>query len=252
MSLKLEKLSSEKHKDKIFKLIWVLDLNYDFKGGYDTTFNCLFQEEKESYYLVEKIPPELLMDYTVGCYYKDSRKFKKRDCEGQIYHIKIKSDANNQPIKISSVILDNEYNFDHGFEVSGKKIDYSITIKKQFCQVFDDILNKQKVIIPSFLIGARYFFTSTVMRKRIFDSKLSKLYWKIRKDETKNLPVITLKSGIAYSDAPYIFFYATNEYAKSVWNSISNLIRQKATHQAIFHLPNSQLSVIFPFLVNIT
>ena len=228
MSLKLEKLSSEKHKNRVFKLIWVLDLNHDLRGSYDTTFNCLFQEENGSYYLVEKIQPELLMDYTVGCYYKDSRKLKKRDCDGQIYHIKIKSSPDNHPVKISSVISDNEYDFDHGFEVSDKKIDYSITIKKQFCQVFDDILNNQKVIIPSFLIGARYFFTSTVMRKRIFDSKLANLYWEIRKDENKNLPVIRLKSGIAYSDAPYIFFYATNDYAQKAWHSILNGARAKA------------------------
>ena len=240
MSLKLEKLSSEKHKNRVFKLIWVLDINHDLKGGYDTTFNCLFQEENGSYYLVEKIPPELLMDYAVGCYYKNSRKLKKRDCDGQIYHIKISSPENNHPVKISSVISDNEYDFDHNFEISDKKIDYSITIKKQFCQVFDDILNNQKVVIPSFLIGARYFFTSTVMRKRIFDSRLSRLYWEIRKDENRNLPVISLKSGIAYSDAPYIVFYATNDYAKIAWNSISNSTRQKtytSPHPSLTKLP---------------
>ncbi|WP_457571695.1 hypothetical protein [Desulfovulcanus sp.] len=226
-NLKFEKLSSEKHKNKVFKLIWILDINHDLKGSYDTTFNCLFQEENRGYYLIEKIQPELLMYYTIGSYFKNSRKLDQRDCDGQIYHIKIQSNPDNQPVNISSVISDNEYDFNHGFEVSDRRIDYSITIKKQFCQIFDDILNNQKVIIPSAVIGARYFFTSTVMRKRIFDSKLSRLHRGIGKDEKENVPVIKLKPGTAQSDAPYIVFYSINDYAKKAWHSVANLIRQK-------------------------
>ena len=86
------------------------------------------------------------------------------------------------------------------------------------------------------------------MRKRIFDSRLSRLYWEIRKDENRNLPVISLKSGIAYSDAPYIVFYATNDYAKIAWNSISNSIRQKtytSPHPSLTKLP---IKCRFPIL----
>ena len=236
--IELPKLSDEKHKKKTFKLVSVMDMT---TGRESHFYRLLFKHVDSSMYIIEELPLELLFKFPTGAYYKNS------------YMTKDKPDGENKEVllsgthynigKISDFIEDDEFNFDHKIVNSnGRVIDFSAEIKDQYCIAYKN--GGETVILPSYLIGEKFFFISTNMRRRIFDSQPEKLYEKI--EYKYGFPIIYLKSGVAFADAPYLVHNHMYKHASESWHAIRNELNREiyARPADAWHIP---LKITLPF-----
>ena len=209
--LKLSKLNSSKYRDVIFKLHYITDIST--KPG-ENYYNAIFKsvKAKKDFYLQENIYPELLNHYVIGTYYKHGKRIgKSKNLE--LLHIKF-------PLSGGQVLKVKEINRITKPNVSIDNANYAYAVKNQYA--YFGMLGEYSVIVPCHVIGSAFYFTSTSMRERIFDSKIESLYHEIGIDKNTGYPYVFLKSNARDSDAVFVYFYATNELAKLKWHAIKN------------------------------
>ena len=236
--LKLSKLSSSKYKDVIFKLHYITDISTRPGENY---YNAIFKsvKAKKDFYLQENIYPELLSRYVIGTYYQNGKRIGKNK-NLELMNLKFPI-AGGQALKIRQINNITKPN------VSIEKSIYLNDIKNQYA--YFGILDDYYIIIPSHVIGSAFYFTSTSMRERIFDSKIESLYHETGIDKNTGYPYVLLKTGVQDSDAVFIYYYATNAQAKLKWHTIKyNMYAQKKSLDLKSRFSGSvPLKIDFPF-----
>ncbi len=203
-SLKIEGLSKY---PGVFELLWVMDMNAYAPENY---YRVLFRNDR-GMYKVEHLYPEVLSYHSKDSYYRNGRKVKEPSLQGESKEILLLSSDVKAIKKISEAIDKSE--FTHGF--SGN--DFTDEIGRQYCVEVEN--RADRFIFPCWTIGVAFYFTSTVMRKRIFDSKLEGMFERFANGDT---PAIKLKSGTNNSDAPHLIRFITNGNANKQWFAIKN------------------------------
>ena len=173
-------------------------------------YRAIFENSKTGKTTIQELPPEFLHNYIVGSLYENNKKIKR----GRLDKFQVRI----SPSKIlTAKIKDNP-----GFRLNPrdqnikKNLDW---IKEQYA-LFVPYAG-YLVIIPCHVIGAAFYFTSTTMRKRIFDSKIESLYFKVGR-EGDGVPYVELKPGVPTTLAPFVYFYATDDFARKRWHAIRN------------------------------
>lgn len=207
------KMSSVENKDKIFKLLWVMDMHTRPPENY---YRVLFQDIKTNKYLLENIYPEYLSFYTMGSFYKNSERVHSLEPEGNEISLEIYSQNNNKFLPISSVLSNSEYKIKH----SSDQMDFTNEIKRQYCFLYE--MDDVDIIIPCSVIGPVYYFLSSLIRQKIFELKLESLYHSIDYNQEDNIYGISLRGFVFWAYAPHIIRFATSEYANKRWNAIRN------------------------------
>ena len=236
--LKLSKIGSNKYNDVVFTLYYITDIST--KPG-ENYYNAIFKsiKAKSKFFLEEKIYPELLSRYVIGTHYQQGKRIGKNK-NLELMQIKLPL-AGGQILTIrhiNSIIKPN---------VSLEKSIYLNDIKNQY--VYFGMLGEYSVIIPCHVIGSAFYFTSTVMRERIFESKIESLYHEVGTDKNTGYPYVFLKTGIQDSDAAFIYYYATDEEAMLKWYAIKhNMFSKKKSLdlKGLFSV-TVPLKIDFPF-----
>jgi hypothetical protein len=215
--LKLPKLSSDKYNDVVFKLHYITDIST--KPG-ENYYNAIFKsiKAKKDFFIQENIYPELLNHYIIGTHYRNGKRIgKSQNLELMQIKLPIKGGQTLKIWQINNITKPN---------VSLEKSIYLNDIKNQYA--YFGILDDYYVIIPAHVIGSAFYFTSTVMRERIFESKIESLYHEVGTDKNTGYPYVFLKTGVPDSDASFIYYYATNEEARLKWYAIKyNMLSKK-------------------------
>lgn len=238
-NIELPKLSSEQHKNKTFKLISVMNTTIDTETR---SYRLLFRDIGSKMYSIEHLPPELLFSFSAGKYYKNSYETNDKP-DGEIKEILLSGEELHYRVgKISDFIKDDEYDFDHKIDFGRDIKDFSSEMKGQYCIAY--ISKGEMVILPSYLIGEKFFFVSTNMRRRIFDSQPERLYEKIEYENDK--PTIYLKPGVAFADAPYLVHSHQYQHARDKWQAVRNNLNKEyyARNSQLTHVP---LKITPPF-----
>jgi hypothetical protein len=219
-SVKMKKLANPKHGYRTFRLLWIQDINT--KLG-ETHYKVLFQDinPKSSIYLDDDIFPEFLHDqFAIGLHYKKGILINTVAPAGKIIPVTITSTNNNFTQQISEVLSDSEYDLNYSFPTKQGPRDYTKYNKRQFCVVFEN--EKQIIIFPCAVIGARYYFTSSSMRHHLFAMKLDSLYEDIELDTSTRTAKILLRHSASSEDAPHILRFVKNEFAHKQWHAVHN------------------------------
>lgn len=235
--IELTKLSEKKHKNKTFKLVSVMNTTIDTETR---AYRLLFKDIGSNMYLIEYLAPELLFNFSVGAYYKDS--YLTNDKPDGNYKEIFLSGSRYQNGKIRDFMEDDEFDFNHKIKSNGGVTDFSNEIKDQYCIAYK--VDGETVILPSYLIGEKFFFVSTNMRRRIFDSQPERLYEKIEYENDK--PIVYLKPGVAFADAPYLAHIHQYKYASDRWQAIRNSLNKEQYERSgsVWHVP---LNITLPF-----
>ena len=226
----LPKMRSPKEKDRIFKLIWVLDLELT------STRQCIhliFKNVDTGYFHIDSIPPELLAYCSVGSYFRNGEKLPKK-AEGQKKQFSIHTTEGNRFFRAQDVFSDSNYDL----SLNEKMVSYSAICKKQFC--FIQSIGHIKFVIPSFVIAATYYFKSTSLREAILRRKLTSLFYSCSINHEKRLASIKLKPEGNLGDASNIARLWLDEFAKQRIDLCANHA------YANKHSSYSQLFVDFP------
>ena len=208
--LKLSKITDARYKDVKFKLHYIADIST--KPG-ENRYHAIFRSIKArtDFDLTEEIPPELLSYYVIGTFYRNGKRLPNEYLGLEPIKFPL---ADGEILKIKEI---NEIT-KHKIPADAKK--YIKLIENQYA--YFGRIDGYSVIIPCHVIGSAFYFTSTTMRKRIFDSKIESLYYKTGFDDIKGYPYIILKTGVPDSDAAFAYFYAVNKEARLKWHSIKN------------------------------
>jgi len=233
--IKLKTLCDEQNQDIEFKLVWITDISTkQGNNSYQLIFESLNAEN--NFYITEELPPELLNKYIINNHYLNCKELGKnnlineqitiRPSESKILKIKDTPNRNDNKSAITQI--------------------YSERIGEQYASVCK--YNGYYLIIPCHVIGSAFYFTSTTMRKRIFDSKIEALYHKVGIEE--GCPYVILKTGVPDSDAEFVYFYATNEHARTQWYAIKNNLyaEKKALESKAKCKGYVPLKIDFPFI----
>lgn len=215
--LKLPKLSSPQHKNRVMRLLWIQGIDTNLGKN---QFRTLFKDIHTGMYLTELLWPEFLRYYSVGSCYRDSKLVKDQPPLGDIINLQVTSTGNNDIRKISEALTDEEYSLRHSFEGKKGLIDYTAENKRQHCVVFED--HSHVAIFPCAVIGAAYYFTSSSMREQIFTQNLEGLYERVSLNPETKEARIRMKPGALYADYKHIVRFATDEYAKRRWLAVRN------------------------------
>ena len=123
-SMLLKKMSEDKHKDKIYKLIWIQNLDM-----ISHQFRVLFQHAKpHGQFLNASVDPSWLFAYAPGAYYVNGQRLDYPPEEEKYYHITFDSLEKNQIMEVNKVFSDELY------ELRFDAADYS---KNQYCVVIE-------------------------------------------------------------------------------------------------------------------
>ena len=209
--LKLPKLSNNKYKDVKFGLHFITDISV--KPG-ENYYNAIFKSQKarSDFDLQEKIYPELLNHYVIGTIYQHGERIDKSK---YLEPLRIKF-----PLSDGKILKVKEINEITNHSIVNNDQKFKWSIENQYAYL--GRLDEYYVIIPCHVIGSAFYFTSTTMRERIFDSKIKALYHETGIDKERGYPYVLLKTGVPDSDAAFVYFYANNEYASLKWHSIRN------------------------------
>jgi hypothetical protein len=220
-STKLEKM--RKYPDKVFRLLWVADISTIPGKNF---YKVIFKDINSNMYLTENIFPEFLHDhFAIGLHYKDTALVDDIKPIGEVFPVTFRSTNKNRTCPVSDVLTDDEYNLSHSFYREGSHVDYTEYCKRQPCVIFED--DKSMLIFPCAVIGARYYFTSSAMRRQIFFGNLEGLYEYAKVDLETRKAAIHLKSNANEYDAPYIVRFATNKFSLKRWNTVFNGMLQR-------------------------
>ena len=233
--LKLPKLSNDAYKDVKFRLHFITDIST--KPG-ENYYNAIFKSIKAraDFDIQEKIYPELLNYYVIGNIYQQGERIDKSKYL-ELLRIKF-------PLLDGKILKIKEINeiTNHSIVNNDQRSKRSIENQYAYLGVFDGYY----VIIPCHVIGSAFYFTSTTMRERIFDSKIQSLYHETGIDKEKGYPYALLKTGVPDSDAAFIYFYANNKYASLKWHSIrNNMYAEKKSLEA-----NKRFSSLVPLKID--
>ena len=233
--LKLPKLSNDVYKDVKFRLHFITDIST--KPG-ENYYNAIFKSIKAraDFDIQEKIYPELLNYYVIGTIYQQGERIDKSKYL-ELLRIKF-------PLLDGKILKIKEINeiTDHSIVNNDQRSKRSI--ENQYA--YFGRLDEYYVIIPCHVIGTSFYFTSTTMRERIFDSKIQSLYHETGIDKEKGYPYALLKTGVPDSDAAFIYFYANNKYASLKWHSIrNNMYAEKKSLEA-----NKRFSSLVPLKID--
>lgn len=216
-------ISGSEFKDKILMLYWIQGISAKPPDNY---YEVLFQVCQSNKYVKTNIFPEY--SPSLGTFYKNGREYGVEQPIGQKISISIDESKRKNTIKrISQIIYDTEYNLNTPNILNGEKRYVNIMKNKlQYCIVFEN--SSQVIIFPCSVIGARYYFTSTAMRRQIFAHHLDGLYEGPININDDGEAKIIIKSGVPDSDAKYIILFAKDEYAKKQWLALkNNLLKEK-------------------------
>ena len=208
---KLSKITDARYKDVKFKLHYIADIST--KPG-ENYYNAIFKSIKAraDFDIQEKIYPELLNYYVIGNIYQQGERIDKSKYL-ELLRIKF-------PLLDGKILKIKEINEITNHSIVNNDQRSKRSIENQYAYL--GRLDEYYVIIPCHVIGFAFYFTSTAMRKRIFDSKIQSLYHETGIDKEKGYPYVLLKTGVSDSDAAFIYFYANNEYTSLKWHSIRN------------------------------
>ncbi|MHB1646595.1 MAG: hypothetical protein ACYCSW_08825 [bacterium] len=216
--LRLSKLSSDRYKDVKFRLQFITDIST--KPG-ENRYHAIFQScnARADFDITEEIFPELLNHYVVGTFYHQGKRIADEERPLELLPIRF-------PLSDGKILKVKEINEIIKHSITGHNKRHAASIENQYA--YSGKLNEYYVIIPCHVIGTAFYFTSTTMRQRIFDSKIEKLYHEIGFDKIKNCPYITLNENVPDSDAVFAYFYAVNQSAALKWETIrNNLYKEK-------------------------
>ena len=233
--LKLPKLSNDAYKDVKFRLQYITDIST--KPG-ENYYNAIFESIKAiaDFDIKEKIYPELLNYYVVGTIYRHGKRIDKNK-NLELLPIKF-------PLLDGKILKVKEINKITGRNINKDNQKYAYLIENQYAYL--GRLDEYSVIIPCHVIGSAFYFTSTTMRERIFDSKIKALYHETGIDKEKGYPYVLLKTGVPDSDAAFVYFYANNKYASLKWHSIrNNMYAEKKSLEA-----NKRFSSLVPLKID--
>lgn len=235
--IELPKLSSEKHDDKTFKLVAIMDMTINTEKRF---YRLLFKHIDSPMYIIEEVAPELLFSFSTGSYYKNSYPVKDK-VDGEFKEIPL-SGSHYNIVRIRDFIKDDEFDFDHKITMPDGIRNFANEIKDQYCIVYK--VGHETVILPCHLIGEKFFFVSTNLRRRIFDSRPEKLYESINYENGK--PIIRLKAGVAVADGSYLVHFHQHKYANDSWHSILDSLNRELYESAsgAWHVP---LKIPLPF-----
>ena len=208
---KLSKITDARYKDVKFKLHYIADIST--KPG-ENYYNAIFKSIKAraDFDIQEKIYPELLNYYVIGNIYQQGERIDKSKYL-ELLRIKF-------PLLDGKILKIKEINEITNHSIVNNNQRSKRSIENQYAYL--GRLDGYYVIIPCHVIGLAFYFTSTTMRERIFDSKIQSLYHETGIDKEKGYPYVLLKTGVPDSDAAFIYFYANNKYASLKWHSIRN------------------------------
>jgi hypothetical protein len=241
--IELPKLSNDANHWKTFELIHVLDMLVKGDMRY---YRLLFKEIKTGMYIIEEIAPELLFQFSTGKFYRDS--YLTEDAPlGQKKEILLSGNPDEYKIfHMDDIINDNSF-YDHWFRVNNDIVSFSNEIKSQYCIVYK--YKNETIVLPAYLAGLKFFFVSTNLRRRIFDSRPENLYFSIE-DEQNKVPIIKLKPGVAFSDGAYLIHYAQSQHARKSWKNILDAFNSELRNSPprTWHIP---LKITLPFIKKI-
>ncbi|MBI5639609.1 MAG: hypothetical protein HZA17_04200 [Nitrospirae bacterium] len=217
-SLVIEEMQEGENKDKIFRLVWVQNLD-----TLDHQFRVLFKHiEANGKYLTTKIAPEQLFVYAPGAFYINGQRLQNPAEEGELVRISTKSPVRKFVKTAGEAFSDDLYDLRH---------DRVIYSKSQYCVVIED--DTHEVIFPCFVLGATYYFTSASMCRQLFAQSLNGLYEpnSLHVNSISRHAKIHLKTNAADRDAADIIRFATNKNANRQWHSIVNRLRDSQRQQ---------------------
>ncbi len=211
-SVAIEALQEGENRDKIFRLIWVQNLDLR-----DHQFRVLFKlDEPNGRYVTTKIAPELLFMFAPGAYFLNGQRLEHPPEEGSTMEISLETLQGNPFRTVSHAFSDDLYDLRHSW------VGYS---KSQYCVVIET--DNAVYIFPCFVLGSAYYFTSASMCRQLFAQSLDGLYepGSIHVDPVARRAEIHLKPNAADGDAPDIIRFATEPIANRHWHSIVNRLR---------------------------
>ncbi|MCL4476565.1 MAG: hypothetical protein M1497_00775 [Nitrospirae bacterium] len=213
-SITIEEMQEGENKDKIFRLIWVQNLDMS-----DHRFRVLFKlAEPDGKYLMAKIAPEQLFVYAPGAYYINGQRLENPQEEGENIPLSFDALEKNSVRTVGKAFSDDLYDLRH------HRLTYS---KSQYCVVIDT--GTHEFIFPCFVLGAAYYFTSASMCRQLFAQALEGLYepGSIHVDPGARHASIFLKTNAADGDAADIIRFAKNSNARKKWEGIVHNLRRQ-------------------------
>jgi hypothetical protein len=213
-SIAIEEMQEGENKDKIFRLIWVQNLDMS-----DHRFRVLFKlAEPDGKYLMAKIAPEQLFVYAPGAYYINGQRLENPQEEGEDLPLSFEALERNSVRTVGKAFSDDLYDLRH------HRIAYS---KFQYCVVIDT--GMRELIFPCFVLGAAFYFTSASMCRQLFAQALEGLYepGSIHVDSETRHASIFLKANAADGDAADIVRFAKDSNAKKKWEGIVHNLRRQ-------------------------
>ena len=223
------KMSGDKHRHRTFRLLWIQGINTTPGNNF---YKVLFQDVHSRMYLVEDIFPEFLHShYAIGLHYKDGRLDYRRPPVGETIRVSVNSTSENRFVPASDVLSDAEYKLNQWFPTPNGHLDFSKYNKRQYCLVAEESGNQ--IIIPCAVVGARFYFTSSSMRRQLFSMKLDGLYEDIKFDSTKGSVTLLLNSGASGEDAPLIARFVLDAFANERWHAVYKSLLEQKRHMDI-------------------
>lgn len=211
-STSIKKMQEGKYADKIFKLIWVQNLDTD-----EYRFRTLFQSIGSDHTILNaRIDPELLFAFTAGAHYLNGEYLENPEEEGILLGIKFLSGQENKIVQLKKIFSDELYDL---------RVDLADYSKCQYCVVIES--EAADYIFPCTVIAGTYYFLSSSMCRQIFAQNLKAFCDedRIRMDPKSRTAEIHLDYG-KDEDAPEIIRFIKNDNARKHWHEISNNMRK--------------------------
>ncbi len=235
-SITIEKLQEGKNRDKIFRLIWIQNLDLS-----DYQFWVLFKlDEPNGRYVTTKVAPEHISLYTPGAYYLNGQRLEYPLAMGESIRISLETFQRNPLKLVSHAFTDDLYDLRHS------SVTYS---RSQYCVVIET--EDAEFIFPCFLLGAVFYFSSASMRRQLFAQSLEGLYEpnSIHVNPITRRAKIHLKPNAADSDAADIIRFETNANANKQWLAIVNRLRKLQPQRRIEKM-KERVDTNFPIVVD--
>jgi len=210
----LPNMSHPREAKNTYKLLWVLDIVSDSSRCY---VSLLFKNIETNSILIDRIPPELLPCFTVGSCFQGGKALLPK-FHGNRLLLSINSTPNNTLVNAKDAFTDHEYDL----SLDGLYPSYSIASKAQSCFVYQS--PEYKIVIPSFVIAARYYFRSTSLRHAILSRRLGSLFQNYQYDPQSKHAEIYLTHYANHSDAKDIARFKFDEFASTRLNQGMNSI----------------------------
>ena len=233
----------DKHAGEYFELVFLKDFN---SREHPNHYKAIFKNLKTGKFYTTFITPGMIKNkYRVGYHYRNGFRLKYYDDNGVwLYYNKyllhntftVNSKYNSMLTRMSNVVSIKDMHIENFF-------------LKEY--VYVEVQDDFTLIIPSFVIANRFYYSSVFLTKAVLQGRLELLYYK---DSIKNIENeidiyenVNLNKKVCNNDEHYIRNFISNPYSRKMFNYIffQNAIKESDCQPIKVHFP-----VDFPFKIS--